>query len=786
MASVSPNPPNGSLRVVAENLDRYREKRDFGLTPEPPPMLAGAYGGPPRFVIQRHDARALHFDLRLEFEGALASWAVPKGLPLREDVKRLAVRTEPHPLEYLTFAAEIPSGQYGAGLMTIWDHGTYEPILVGGDEWKVHLRGNVLDGEYHLVKTAGRGGRDEWLVFRSKKGPPGTPDPGDAYRALRPMLAEEQPVDSPRLDDPAYAVEIKWDGFRGLAYISGGGTELRSREGNDLTARFKEVSDLRRYVLCAECILDGEIVSLDAEGRADFGRLQSGTGDIRYAVFDLLYVDGEWLTERPWEERAARLEAVLSPVVGSPILRSDWTSGNGRALFQAVSERGVEGVVVKRRSAPYLPGQRSGDWIKVKARQVVEVIVGGFLPGEGARRGTFGALLVGIADEGGLIYAGRVGGGFADRDLAALAKDLAATQTESSPFVEAPDERGARWVTPEIRGTVRFTEWTRDRRLRNPVWLGRASAVTLGAPRARELVLADGPRNIKLTNLDKVFWPRLGITKGDLIDHYLRVAEVLVPHLAGRPLIMKRFPNGIDGEFFFQHNLPDTAPEWLHRRTLSRSDKPDAEPVVYGLVDDPLALAWMANLGCIDLNPWQSLADAPDVPTSLVIDLDPPDGTPFPRVVEVAQATRRVLGSVGLRGYPKTSGSRGLHIYVPVVASLPNDVVQAAAVAIATQVARELPTIATVERMKANRGGRIYVDPLQNGHGKSLASVYSVRPVPAASVSTPLDWDEVDATLDPKVLTIAEIARRIAEHGDLFRPVLDAPQDLAQVVGALT
>ena len=397
---------------MADPLERYRDKRHFERTPEPAPGQVGPDAGPPLFVIQRHDARALHFDLRLEFEGALASWAVPKGLPLREDVKRLAVRTEAHPLEYLAFAAEIPAGQYGAGLMTIWDHGTYEPILVGGDEWKVHLHGRVVDGEYHLVKTTGRGGRDEWLVFRSKKGPPGPPDPAEAYRALRPMLAEEQPADSPRLDDPAYAVEIKWDGFRALTYISGEGTELRSREGNDLTARFTEVADLRRHVLCAECILDGEIVSLDAEGRADFGRLQSGTGDIRYAAFDLLYVDGAWLTERPWEERAARLAAVLSPVAGSPILRSDWTSGNGRALFQAVSECGVEGVVVKRRDAPYLPAQRSGDWIKVKARQEVEVVVGGFLLGEGARRGTFGALLVGIPEEGGLTYAGRVGGGF--------------------------------------------------------------------------------------------------------------------------------------------------------------------------------------------------------------------------------------------------------------------------------------------------------------------------------------------------------------------------------------
>ena len=778
------------------DLEEYARKRDFGTTPEPKSRGGRRRRAEPRFVVQRHAARSLHFDLRLERDGALASWAVPKGVPLHRGIKRLAVRTEDHPLEYLDFAAVIPEGQYGAGRMTIWDAGTYEAERWDERELKLTLHGDRLAGPYHMVKTGGAEGKEEWLIFRSGSDGEASPDPHERFASLRPMMATL--VDAP-FDDDGWAFELKWDGYRALALVTSDGTELRSRTGRDLRGNFPDL-DLRRAVLAQEAVLDGEVVVLDKDGRASFQALQAGRGPVTFVAFDLLYEDGAWLLDRPWRERTARLDAVLSPDAPPRAIRSDHVVGRGRALYEAAEAAGVEGIVAKRVDAAYHPARRGDDWRKVKVRQRLTAVIGGYSAGAGARRGSFGALLVGAYDADGLHYLGHVGSGFGDDDLRSLRARLDALADPTCPFVAPPPEaRGVRWVRPELTCTVLYAEWTDDRRLRAPVFAGLSdvppaearlsappsSPTPLVDPGLKEQRIAEGGREIRLTNLPKPFWPEEGITKGDLLRYYAGISTALLPHLAGRPMVLKRYPNGWDKPFFFQHNLPADAPEWLSRIELMRGDKPSREPNRYGIVDDPLSLLWVVNLGCIDLNPWQSPADAPDEPTHVLFDLDPAEGLPFDAVVEVALLVREELDALGLRGVPKTSGSDGMHVFLPVGPGHNYEVTKLFAQAVAERLVRRRPDLVTTEGLIAKRGARVYLDANQNGRGKTVASVYSVRPRPGAPVSTPLAWSEVRPGLDPRTLGMSAALERVAKDGDLFADVLYEPQDLAPAVARL-
>ena len=773
------------------DLSEYRERRDFQATPEPPPSTGPeASGGAPRFVVQRHDARALHFDLRLEVGGALASWAVPKGPPLREGVRRLAVRTEDHPLEYLTFAAVIPQAQYGAGRMSVWDTGSFARELWTDDEIKLVLEGRILRGHYHLVRTGERSGKQEWLIFRSSKGPAGPPDPGARFRSMRPMLASTAAAP---FDDPAWAFELKWDGYRALALVTSDGTELRSRNGQDLTRKYPELGDLRRRIMCQEAVLDGEVVVLGADGTPDFGALAAGRGPFTYVAFDLLHVDGEWIEDLPWRERRARLAEVIAPEGPPHLVLSDHVEREGKALFAAAAERGLEGVVAKRMDVPYRPGRRVQDWRKVKTRQEAEVVIGGFTEGAGSRRGTIGALLVGERDdEGALTYLSHVGSGLSDALARGLWDRLTAAEIADSPFANPVPDAPARprWVRPELSCEVRFAERTSDGRLRAPVFHGLIETPVADVPpgpfsqAAGDRTVEEGERRITLTNLDKPYWPREGITKGNLLDHYLRVAPVLVPHLAGRPMILKRYPNGIDEDFFFQHTVND-GPDWLARADLSRSGRPDDKLSHYVMVDDPLGLLWLVNLGCIDLNPWQSRARAPDEPTHVLFDLDPADGLPFAKVVEAALLVREALDAVGLRAYPRTSGATGIHILVPVVPGLTFDAVRLFARVVSEALVDARPDLVTTRTKIADRGPRVYLDANQNGRGKSIACVYSVRPRPGAPVATPLRWEEVREGLDPRAFTMGVVARRVEAEGDLAAGLLDDLQTLDDAVARL-
>jgi bifunctional non-homologous end joining protein LigD len=775
-------------------LDEYRQKRDFGATPEPAPESAPAgAGGRPRFVVQRHDARALHFDLRLEVDGVLQSWAVPKGPPLREGPKRLAVRTEDHPLEYLTFEAVIPEGQYGAGRMTVWDSGTYEAEKRAEDELKLVLEGRILRGGYHLVRTTGRGGKEEWLIFRSASGPAGPPDPTPRFREMRPMLATSR---QDPFDDPAWAFELKWDGYRALALVTSDATELRSRTGKDLTGAYRELTDLRRAVTLQEVVLDGEVVVLGEDGAPDFNALQRGHGPFTYVAFDLLHADGEWLLERPWRERRARLAEAVAPEGSPRLIVSDHVDGRGTALFDLAARKGLEGIVAKRADSVYRPGQRVKEWLKIKSRPEIVATIGGFTEGTGSQRGTLGALLVGEpAEGGGLTYLSHVGSGFS-HDLGRRLWDrLRAIEVPESPFAnEVPRGSPApRWVRPDLRAEVSYAERTPDNRLRAPVFGGLVDDPGEGPDvppgpfggASGDRALDDGGRRITLTNLDKPYWPREGIAKGHLLDHYLRMAPVLVPHIAGRPQILKRYPDGIEGEFFFQHNVGDQAPPWMRTARLSRSGRSDEKTSHYAIVDDALGLLWLANLGCIELNPWQSLAGAPDQPTHVLFDLDPAEGLPFERVVETALLVRESLEAVGLRGYPRTSGASGMHVLVPIEPGPDWDAVRLFAQVVSEALVRAHPKLVTTERVVAKRGPRVYLDAGQNGRGRSIASVYSVRPRPGAPVATPLRWEEVQPGLDPRELTMGAVARRVERDGDLAAPLLTDLQPLADAVARL-
>jgi bifunctional non-homologous end joining protein LigD len=736
-------------------------------------------------VVQRHDARALHYDLRLEVGGALASWAVPKGLPLREGPKRLAVRTEDHPVEYLDFEAVIPEGQYGAGRMTIWDSGTFEEELRSDDEWKLVLHGGIVAGNYHLVRTGRRGGKDEWLVFRSSQGPPGPEDPAARFRDLRPMLAGSSD-EVPRGE--GWAAELKWDGYRALALVTSEGTELRSRTGRDLTPAYPDLGDLRRRLLCQEAVLDGEVVVVDPKGRSDFNALQNGRGPFTYVAFDLLHLDGRWICDLPWSERRALLAGIVPPEAPPVLMLSDHVTEGLQGLFDAARENEIEGIVCKRVDAPYRPGRRVREWVKVKARHDMTVVIGGFTEGAGSRRGTVGALLVGEPGGDGLTYLSHVGSGLTGPMSRALWDRLSAMEMPASPFANAVPKAPQKphWVRPELRAEVRYVERTPDNRLRAPVFRGLAEPQDEGpdlpdGPFSRvtgDQAVQEGERRVTLTNLDKPYWPREGIRKGHLLDHYLRMAPVLVPHLADRPMIHKRYPNGIEEDFFFQHTVTD-APPWMRTADLSRSGREDDRTSRYVLIDDPMGLLWFANLGNIDLNPWQSTASAPDEPVWVLFDLDPSEGVPYARVVEAALMVRDALDALGVRGYPRTSGASGMHILVPVTPGHTFDDVRLFARVVSEGLAKVRPDLVTVEREVKRRGPTVYLDHLQNGRGRSIAGVYSVRPRPGAPVATPLRWDEVLPGLDPRVFTMGVVARRVEREGDLAAGLLTDRQELA-------
>jgi bifunctional non-homologous end joining protein LigD len=771
------------------DLADYRRKRDPKRTPEP--FSSRKRGRKPIFVVQRHDSRRLHYDFRLERDGALASWAVPKGVPLEPGQRVLAVHVEDHPLDYATFEGEIPKGQYGAGTVEIWDRGTYELVEEKKDGGlTVRLEGDRLQGLWTLVPAKLDGDPKNWLLIRKRDEDGAAPRSRAEYQPMLATLASEIP------QGKGWLFEVKWDGYRALAYIEGGEARLVSRNANDLTARFPQVAKgLAKAVKTPDCVLDGEVCALDEQGRPSFSAMQQGKPGtpIVYEVFDVLEVEDEPLVDLPLADRRRRLEQLLDHRNTTVRLSEAFEDGN--ALYEAAKAQGLEGVIAKRADSPYRQGKRTRDWLKVKTHGRQEFVIAGYTKGQGRRSGRFGSLVLGVWRGGELAYVGNCGTGFTDKDIDELLRRLRPLEQEECPFPAVPKMPKVRkgdvvWVKPELVCEVEFVEWTHDGRLRAPSFQGLREDKSAREVHREEPIREEirrGKRVLRLSNLDKVFWPEEGITKGDLLAYYRAVVPVLLPHIRDRPFTLKRYPDGIEGGHFFQKDAPKHMPEWIPTREFEVSTRESPRrrrKIRVPLVNDELALLWMVNMGCIDLNTWYSRVDKPDRPDFVLFDLDPAADVGFPEVIQVTLLVKEVLDTLGLVAFPKTSGSKGMHVLVPVERRHTYDETREFAEIVAGTLARTHRGLVTTEWTKAKRRG-VLIDANQNGEGKTIASVYSVRPRPGAPVSTPLRWEEVVEGLDPVEFTMDAVLGRTEREGDLFEGVLRTRQRLGAALESI-
>ncbi|MDX6486075.1 MAG: bifunctional non-ous end joining protein LigD [Gaiellaceae bacterium] len=767
-----------------EKLREYKRKRDPKQTPEPfSSKRAGKKD--PIFVVQRHDARRLHYDFRLVRGGALASWAVPKGVPLEAGQRALAVHVEDHPLDYATFEGEIPKGNYGAGTVEIWDSGTYELVEEKRDGGlTVRLHGSRLEGTWTLVPAHLGGNEKNWLLIRKRD--EGARELRDDYKPMLATLAEELPPG----DDWIY--EVKWDGYRALGYVRAGEAKLVSRNGNDLTPRFPDIAKaLVKAARSPDCVVDGEVCALDEQGRPSFSAMQQGKRGtpLVYEVFDVLEVDGVPVVDLPLTDRRDRLEALLDSRVKTVQISGFFD--DGEALLQAATEQGLEGVMAKRPGSRYLEGKRSRDWLKIKTHGRQEFVICGWTKGQGRRAAKFGSLVLGAYRGKDLHWVGNCGTGFDERTIDDLLAKLEPLRTGTPPFKELPKMPKVRkgdvtWVKPKLVCEVRFAEWTHDGHLRAPVFVGLREDKAATEVRREDPVEAVEGR-VKLSNLDKVFYPDEGITKGDLIDYYRAVADVLLPHLRDRPFTMRRYPDGAFGKAFFQKDAPSHMPDWIptFRAHVSTRESPKRMKWIDApIVNDEDALLWMVNMGCIDMNTWYSRVDKPDRPDFVLFDLDPSSDVGFRETVQVALVVKAALDALGLVSFPKTSSADGMHVLVPIERRYTFDDTREFSEIVASAIARTHRGLATTEWSKAKRRG-VLIDSNQNGEGKTIASAYSVRPRAGAPVSTPLRWDEVNEKLDPSAFTMDVVLERVRKHGDLFEGVLTTRQRLDKALNAL-
>jgi bifunctional non-homologous end joining protein LigD len=796
--------------AAKDKLSVYRGKRDFQATSEPAGDAAGAPDDAARFVVQEHHATRLHWDLRLEHDGALASWAIPNGIPPDRAENRLAVRTEDHPLEYLEFSGVIPKGQYGAGTMSIWDAGTYETHKWSDDKVEITFHGERLSGRYGLFpigrRSDGSGGDDDWMIHRMD--PPADPEREPLPARVLPMLAGAGTLPA---RDEGWSYEIKWDGVRALAYCRPGRIRLESRNLNEITDAYPEIRGILLDLSMHEVLLDGEIVAFDDSGKPSFERLQkrmhvTSAGAVKrlqastpvvYAIFDLLHLDGRSLMGRPYDERRERL-AELG--LGGTAWRVPAAhAAGGRRLLEATAAQGLEGVVAKRRDSRYEPGRRTGAWIKVKNVHRQELVIGGWLPGEGRRTDRIGALLMGVREDGRLRYAGRVGTGFTERTLHELSARLAPMRTDQAPFDPKPKlPRNAAYVAPELVAEIEFREWTNEGVMRAPSFKGLRDDKPAGAvvreddrtdatpeglfgkvirrPDGGLAVTVDG-HALKLSNWDKVLFPQTGFTKGDLIAYYARIAPAVLPHLHNRPLTLKRYPGGVDAPFFYEKNSPSHRPEWVQTARVGDID--------YTLVQDRATLVWLANLADVELHTSLSLAGAGGLgsPTMLVFDLDPGPPATVVECCEVALVLRGLFAALGLQSVAKVSGSKGMQVYVPLNADVTYAQTKPFARRVAEALAQRLPELVVSRMSKTLRPGRVFVDWSQNDAHKTTVSVYSVRARERPTVSAPVSWEEIRGchdSEDPGKLSFetGEVLERVARDGDPFAMLLSTVQAL--------
>ena len=830
-------------------LKPYRAKRSADRTPEPSGSVAALPGR--RFIVHQHAATRLHFDLRLEMDGVLKSWAVPKG-PSRDPAdKRLAVHVEDHPIEYGDFEGIIPEGNYGAGAVIVWDRGVWVPLedpVAGLAKGKLlfELRGYKLRGVWTLVKI--KKGVKEWLLIKerdaytAKNGatfPPGSVLSGLTVEELRDgtdkaatLVAELKKLKAPmravRAEDVApmlaetreepfsragWVFEVKLDGYRMRAVKQGGTARLITRNGNDYSAAFPELIRPIAALPYSSLLMDGELVILDEQGRPSFQRLQnrariSRAAEIRHAsvetpgtlyVFDLMAVEGFDLRSLPLVKRKALLRKLL-PEAG-PLRYSEHFEKDGEALYDRAVGMGLEGIVAKQADSPYKSG-RSDLWQKVRADRTGDFVVVGYTAPKGSRGG-FGALHLGGYADGKLVYAGRAGSGFSGRMLKDVADKLQALATPRPTFegpVPAEKEKESHWVKPELVAEVRYKEVTGDGLLRQPVFLRfrddkKPEECVLDRAGSREQYdpvpdpsparTAPGSllREIKFSNLEKIFWPEERYTKGDLIEYYRAVSPWMLRYLADRPLVLTRFPDGINGKSFFQKDAPAYAQAFVRTVTIWSEDS--QRDLDYFVCDDEASLLYIANMAAILLHIWSSRVATLETPDWCILDLDPKEA-PFTDVVTVARAVKALCDDIGLPAGIKTSGSTGLHVLIPLGRQVTYEQSRTLGGLLARVIAAQLPDIATITRQVHKRGGKVYLDYVQNGHGRLLVAPFSARPLPGAPVSTPLAWRELTPKLDIRAFTIRTVPARMKKlKEDPLWPLLDQQPDLMAVLSRL-
>ena len=864
-----------------DKLGRYRAKRTADATPEPMGSVSGASGH--LFVVQKHAARNMHYDLRLEMDGVLKSWAVPKGPSYDMSDKRLAVHVEDHPLDYADFEGVIPAGNYGAGGMIVWDRGEWIPL----EDWReglvkgkllFELRGHKLHGKWTLVKL--KKGEKEWLLIKERDAY--VREPGDQFpetsvlsgltveeirdgrtptAALRTALEASAAVRAtvdPRtvavmLAGPAdeaftrdgWVFELKLDGYRLLASKSHGEVLLLTRNGNDYTAVFPEVVRAMKALPFTECIIDGEVVVLDPQGRPSFSRLQrrgrlSSPIEIRSAAvelsatffaFDLIAFEDFDLRPLPLVERKALLLQAF-PKLG--IVRTlEHIEREGERFLGQVDALGLEGIIAKKADAPYCGG-RSDKWLKMKADRTGDFVIVGFTAPKRSR-GHIGALQLADLVNGQLVYAGRAGTGFNDATLSEIKAMLDPIVRADPPCVgpvtasgqpvangAIPETKTTTWVEPLHVCEVRFREWTPDGVLRHPTFLalrpdksprdcdrqgvsGDKQILRGVHPRAKRRAQADNTeqilrsaqadnteqilrsaqddRQVPFSNLTKIYWPADRYTKGDMIDFYRAAAPWMLPYLRERPMVLTRYPDGIDGKSFYQKDAPEHVPSWI--RTVPIWSEDTQRDINYFVCDDEESLLYVANLGSIPLHIWASRVASLELPDWCVIDLDPKEA-PFSDVVRTALVLRTLCESIGLPSYVKTTGKTGLHILLPLARQCTYAQSRTLGELLARVVLRELSEIGTITRHITKRGDKIYLDYLQNRTGQTIVAPFSVRPLPGATVSMPLRWEEVNSSLDPRAFTIRTAIDRMEHLGaDPMLPVLADVPDLQAVLQKL-
>lgn len=834
-------------------LELYRKKRDFKTTPEPEGKVAKSKRRDLVFVIQKHAATRLHYDFRLELNGVLLSWAVPKGPSLDPNDKRLAMHVEDHPLEYGEFEGIIPPKQYGAGTVMLWDRGIWIPKEdpVAGykkGKLKFELHGEKLQGGWTLVKSHGSkyGGDKAWLLFKEDDEYARTgaeaqivdsrPNSVKTQRSLKQIAADPGRVwhsnksaaenvkaaarkKSKARADPAHCAgarkaalpefispqlatatqlipagggwvhEVKYDGYRILARIEAGAVRLFSRNRHDWTRKFPDVARALAGLPLENAWVDGEIVSLDAEGRSSFQALQNAlsatnTTETIYYAFDLPYLNGYDLRRVKLAERKALLKRVMPE---NNILRySEHFDVEGAKFIAQVCALGLEGMVSKRRDSVY-EGSRGNAWLKLKCARQQEFVVGGFTDPEGSRHG-FGALLLGVYDsDGKLRYAGKVGTGFDHALLVKLRRTLDGLIQEAPPFVNPPqgaEGRRAHWVKPELVAQVTFTEWTQDAIVRNAAFQGlrhdkrardvvreeaggmpklaRQGSTANVAPRKDPKPLAskagrDTIAGVKLTNSDKPLYPEAGITKRDLALYYEAIAEWILPHLRNRPLTLLRCPNGWDKECFYQKHADASVAAVIERVEVQDSDG----PALYMMANSVSALVAMAQMGTLELHPWGSRKPRLGFPDRIVFDLDPDDAVEWEGIVEAVKILKTLLDHLGLRGFLKTTGGKGLHVVIPVQPTLPWDSIKGFSQAVAEVLVQTFPERFTAKLLKVSRQKKIFVDYLRNGEGATAVAAYSTRARANAPVSTPIDWNELGRDLRFDCFTIKNVPARL-------------------------